>query len=400
MPGLSDKLKQTYNQRLDLVQPSSIRSFDQKVSSIEGLIKLTLGEPDLDTPEHIKVAAVKAIETNQSHYTAQPGTLALRQAIQSYLKEFHQLNYDAQGEIIATVGATEAIYAIFETLINPGDKIIIPTPVFGLYEPIVTMLGGQVVEIDTSLTGFKLTAEALEAALVEHGDAVKAVLLCYPNNPTGVALTDQEVQALAAVIKNHAIFVLSDEIYSDLVYQAEHHSIAQLLPEQTIYISGVSKSYAMTGWRIGFVAGPREFITQLTKVHAFMVTCPSSIDQAAATEAFAHGSCDFLAMREIYRERRDYLAQALTDLGFAVVLPEGAFYLFVKIPAIFNQDDTDFALQLAYQAKVGVIPGSAFGKGGQGYVRLSYASSLDALHKAVEQIKQAQAQGKLVPGKE
>lgn len=388
MSELKAELEDVYNQRLDLVKPSKIRSFDNQVSGIDGLVKLTIGEPDLKTPEHIKQAAIKAMEENQTHYTAQAGTKALQDAIVGYLKCQHQLEYKADENILVTVGATEAIYAVLETMINPGDQVIIPTPAFALYAPIITLLGGEVIDVDTSSTDFKLNPTVLERTLKEN-DRVKAVLLSYPNNPSGVTLSEDEIHDLAKVIQDHDTFVITDEIYSDLTYDKEPYSIARDLPEQAIYISGVSKSFAMTGWRIGFVAAPKVFLDRLRKVHAFMVTCPSAIDQAAAAEAFANGDDDILTMRSTYKERRDVLYKGLTALGFEALYPDGAFYLFMKIPAQFDGNDEQFAIRLAQKAKVGVIPGSAFGHGGSGYVRLSYAASMANIKEALRRIETA-----------
>ncbi|MBW1605230.1 aminotransferase class I/II-fold pyridoxal phosphate-dependent enzyme [Lactobacillus sp. Sy-1] len=387
MPNLSPKLSRVYNQRLDLVKPSGIRSFDKQISSVDGIVKLTIGEPDLNTPEHIKEAAIKAIQDNDTHYSAQPGTIELRNAIHHYLSISRGLEYDPESEIIATIGATEALYATFETILNPGDKVILPTPTFALYEPIVTLLGGEVINVDTSKDNFVLTPEKLSEVLDREGDSVKAVLLNYPSNPIGVEYSESLIKGLADVIKAHNIFVLSDEIYCELTYGVEHHSIAEFIPEQTIYINGVSKSHAMTGWRIGFVAGPHEIVQKITKTHAFMVTCPSDIDQAAATEALQNGLDDPISMRAIYERRRDYISNRLDKMNFKTALPQGAFYIFANIPANLEQDDVKFGLTLAKEAKVGVIPGSAFGPGGEGYIRMSYAASDEDIKTAMDRIE-------------
>ncbi|KRN03865.1 aminotransferase class I/II-fold pyridoxal phosphate-dependent enzyme [Holzapfeliella floricola] len=387
MPDLSSKLSATYNEKLDLVNPSGIRSFDQKISAIEDIVKLTIGEPDLDTPNHIKNAAVESIQNNDSHYSAQTGKLELRKAVSDYLKRQQGLNYNPEDEIIVTIGATEAIYATFETMLNPGDKVIVPTPTFALYFPIIELLGAHPIMVDTSQTGFQLTPEKLEEVIKEEGSSVKAVLLNYPSNPTGVEYDKETVKALADVIKQHDIFVVTDEIYCELTYGVDHFSIAKLLPQQSIYINGLSKSHAMTGYRIGYVCGPKEFMSKVTKVHAFMVTSPSNPAQAAATEALNNGDEDAVAMRKIYQKRRDLIVDELTSMNFEMAKPHGAFYLFAKIPASCTQDSYQFALELAEQAKVGVIPGSAFGKGGQGYIRFSYAASEADIQLAMDRIR-------------
>ncbi|UQS86262.1 aminotransferase class I/II-fold pyridoxal phosphate-dependent enzyme [Nicoliella spurrieriana] len=388
MPNLSPKLSRVYNHRLDLVKPSGIRSFDKQISDVDGIIKLTIGEPDLNTPDHIKEAAIKAIQDNDTHYSAQPGTIELRNAIHHYLSVARGLEYDPQSEIIATIGATEALYATFETILNPGDKVILPTPTFALYEPIVTLLGGEVINVDTSKDNFVLTPERLKEVLAKEGDSVKAILLNYPGNPTGVEFSESLIKSLADIIKEHDMFVLSDEIYCELTYGVEHHSIAEFIPEQTIYINGVSKSHAMTGWRIGYIAGPADIVKKITKTHAFMVTCPPDVDQAAAAEALQNGLDDPISMREIYKHRRDYISDRLAKMNFKTALPEGAFYIFAKIPANLEQDDVKFGLTLANEARVGVIPGSAFGPGGEGYIRMSYAASDEDIKTAMDRIEE------------
>ncbi len=335
----------------------------------------------------LKKAAMDSIKNNDSHYSAQTGKLELRQAISNYLKKEQNLDYNPQSEVVVTVGATEAIYATFETMLNPGDKVILPTPTFALYYPIIKLLGAQPIMVDTSKDNFELTAEHLEQVIEREGDAVKAILINYPGNPTGVEYSKENLEALANVVKNHDIFMITDEIYCELTYGVEHYSIARLLPEQTIYINGVSKSHAMTGYRIGYVCGPEEFMQKLTKVHAFMITSPSNPAQVAAYEALANGLNDPIEMREIYRRRRDYIVSALETMGFDMATPRGAFYVFAKIPAQCNQNDAEFALELAENAKVGVIPGSAFGDGGQGYIRLSYAASDEDIKVAMNQMK-------------
>lgn len=392
MPEIRSIPGAPYNQRLNLVEASKIRAFDTRISKIEDLIKLTIGEPDLDTPEHIKEAALIAMQANQTHYTDQVGTQALREAIAGYLKRQHALTYQPDTDILVTVGATEAIYAVLETLVNPGDRFVIPSPAFALYEPIIRLLGGEVIDIDTSVTDFKLDPAVLDQVLQNHPE-IKAVIMNYPNNPSGVTLSEGEVHALAKVIKRHAVLVITDEIYSDLTYDHPHYSLARDLPDQAIYISGVSKSYAMTGWRIGFVAAPADFIAHLWKVHAYLVTCPSAIDQAAAREAFEKGDADIQHMRDIYQERRDFIYQALAKLDVELLYPAGTFYLFVRVPASFKGNDEAFALWLAKTAKVGVIPGSVFGRGGRGYVRISYAASLDNLKEAMKRIEEASRHG-------
>lgn len=387
MPELAKDLKTTINQRLNEVGPSGIREFDVEISKIPDIVKLTIGEPDFNTPEDVKQAAINSIKNNDSHYSAQAGTLKLRKAISGYLKKSQNLTYDPESEVIVTVGATEAIFASLTSLLNPGDKVLIPTPVFSLYFPIITLAGATPVMLDTSKDGFVLSPEKLEQAIEANGDAVKAVLLNYPNNPSGVEYSESEIRSLAKVIDQHSLYVIADEIYAELTYGVKHFSIAKLLPERTILINGVSKSHAMTGYRIGYIAAPHEIVKSIIKMHAFMITSPSNPAQAGAAEALTNGLGDTEPMRKIYQERRDYIYEQMKDMGLKAPDPQGAFYLFAQIPAKFGSDDVAFATDLAKKAKVGVTPGSCFGKGGEGYVRLSYAASNENIKLAMKRIK-------------
>lgn len=392
MPTLANDLN--YSQKIGALKASGIRIFDNKISEIPGIVKLTLGEPDMNTPEHVKQAAIKSIEDNDSHYSKQQGKLRLRKTISKFLEKETGNYYNPEKEIIVTVGATEGINAVLFSICDPGDKVLIPTPVFSLYWPVASLAGVSYSLINTSQDKFKLTPQRLEQVIQEEGDKVKAVVLNYPTNPTGVEYTEEEIKALAEVIKKHHLYVVTDEIYSSLTYGIKHYSIARELPERAIYISGFSKSHAMTGYRIGYVAGPAGIMEQVTKVHGLMVTTTTDSSQAAAIEAYENGLSDPDEYRKIYEKRRDYLKAALTKLGFDVVDAKGAFYIFAKIPEKYGKDDMKFALDLAFKAKVGVTPGSAFGPGGEGYVRLSYASSDENLHTAVERITEFFEEGK------
>lgn len=387
MPKLASSLNNVYNKSLDLLAPSGIRSFDKKISNIDGIIKLTIGEPDLNTPEHVKKAGADSIMNNDSHYATQTGKQELRDAISNYLNKMHNLNYDAESEVVVTVGATEAIYAAFQTILNKGDKVIVPTPTFALYFPIIKILGATPIKVDTSDNDFVLSPEKLKETLDKEGSSVKAVLLNYPGNPTGVEYSKDDLQKLANVIKKRKLFVVSDEIYSDITYDVKHYSIAEMLPEQTLYISGLSKSHAMTGYRVGYICGPSPIIKKLSMVHAFLVTATTNSAQVAAAEALKNGMQDPTEMSKIYKKRRDILQKGLTELGFDMPQPKGAFYMFAKIPDQFGKDDEAFALDLAKKAKVGVIPGSAFGPGGEGHIRFSYAASDETIHEALKRLK-------------
>ena len=382
MPELSADLYGIVSHKLDALQPSGIREFNKEVSKIPGIIKLTLGEPDMATPEHVKQAAIRSIEEDDSHYAPQMGKPELLEAISDYIQNTRDVHYNPQTEIIATVGATEALDAI----LNTGDKVVVPTPIFSLYFPLIEMTGATVVQVDTSADNFVLTPEKLEEVLEEEGKGVKAVILNYPSNPTGREYPQEVLAGLAEVIKKHHLYAIADEIYSELVYGVEHYSIATMIPERTIFISGLSKSHAMTGYRLGYVAAPAKIMANISKMHAFLVTTVTNNVQVAAAEALTNGLNDPLEFRKIYQHRRDLLVAGLKKLGFEMLTPEGAFYLFAKIPAQFGTDDVAFAKQLAKEAKVGVTPGSAFGKGGDGYVRLSYASSDENLTEAIKRI--------------
>lgn len=384
MPELASDL--SFSKKIQKVKASGIRIFDNKVSTIPGIIKLTLGEPDMNTPEHVKQAAIKSIQDNDSHYAPQKGKLELRKAISKYLRQTTSIDYDPETEVVVTVGATEAINAALFALSNPGDKVAIPTPVFSLYWPVATLADADYVLMNTASDNFKLTPEKLEET-IKQNPTIKAVILNYPTNPTGVEYTEDEIKALAKTIKEHHLYVITDEIYSTLTYGVKHFSIASLIPERAIYISGLSKSHAMTGYRLGYVAGPAKIMAQIGKVHGLMVTTTTDSSQAAAIEALEHGLEDPEKYRAVYRKRRDFVLKQLAEMGMQAVKPEGAFYIFAKIPAKYGQDDMQFALDLAFKEKVGITPGSAFGPGGEGYVRMSYASSDENLREAMKRIK-------------
>ena len=386
MPQLAADLTQITNTLLEKIPSSGIRAFAQRIDDIPDLIKLTLGEPDLNTPEHVKQAAVQSILANDSHYSDQRGTLQLRQAISNYLQRKQNLTYDPKSEIIVTIGATEALTAIALSLFQPGDQIIVPTPSYALYFPLIQYTQAELVAINTASTDFVLTPQALKNTLQEHPQA-KAILLNYPTNPTGREYSEEVLKQLVPIIRQSHLYVISDEIYSELTYDCPHVSIARYLPERTLLVNGVSKSHAMTGYRIGYLAGPETLINLIAKMHAFMITAPSNPAQAAAAEALENGDQDPVDSRHIYQKRRDYIVQALNEMGLQTMPGEGAFYVFAKIPAQYKNDDEAFALDLAHKAKVGGTPGKSFGPGGQGYIRFSYAASDADLRKAMSRIQ-------------
>ncbi|WP_249646407.1 aminotransferase class I/II-fold pyridoxal phosphate-dependent enzyme [Lactiplantibacillus plantarum] len=382
----SETLVNHMNHEIAAIQPSDILAFNAEIANIPGIVRLTLGEPDFNTPEHVKQAAIESIEADESHYAPSNGTLALRTAAAEFLAAKYDVHYDPASEVIITAGATGGIYTALTSILNPGDEVLIPIPIFPLYIAIVKLAGATPVFMDTSDNGFVLSPDQLQTTLAAH-PKTKAVVLNFPSNPTGVTYRHDDLKALAAVLADQPIFVLSDEIYSELTYGEPHESIANYLPTQTILLNGVSKSHAMTGWRIGIMCAPKAITAQLGKIHQFTVTSTTTNAQAAATEALKNGLDDAQVMKREYQERRDYLYDALNDLGFQSAKPEGAFYLFSKIPAGLPQNSMAFCRELAHEARVALIPGSSFGPGGEGYVRISYAASMADLKTAVTRIR-------------
>ena len=387
MPATKKEILNRLNNNFTKLTPGGIREFDYQVSSIPGIIKLTLGEPDFNVPAAMKQAAIDSINANDSHYAPGSGTLALRQAIAHFMQDRYQLEYDPENEIAVTVGATEGIFASLSTIINPGDEIIIPTPTFPFYMAVTKILGGIPIEVDTSSDDFILTPARLQSVLEEHPNA-KGLVLNYPSNPTGVTYTQDQIKALADTVKSTNLIVIADEIYSELVYGATHTSIANYIPEQTLILNGASKSHAMTGYRIGFIAGPQELMKSVSAIHAMLVTAASNPAMAAAVAAFGtnEGKTATQEMKDAYEQRRDFVVNNLQKLGFKLINPQGAFYVFANIPEQYGNDDLKFATDLANEGKVAVIPGSFFGAGGQGYVRISYATSMENLTRALDNI--------------
>ncbi|AIG42566.1 TPA: pyridoxal phosphate-dependent aminotransferase [Streptococcus suis] len=378
-----------FNKNLNRIEVSMIRQFDQSISDVPGILKLTLGEPDFTTPDHVKEAAKAAIDANKSYYTGMAGLLELRQAAAEFVAEKYNLHYNPDTEILSTIGATEALSASLVAILEAGDTVLLPAPAYPGYEPIVNMVGADIVEIDTTANDFVLTPEMLEEAIIEQGDKLKAVILNYPANPTGVTYSRKQIQAFADVLRKYPVFVLSDEVYAELTYTGQPHtSIAEFLPEQTILIQGLSKSHAMTGWRIGLIMSQAPIIAQIIKSHQYLVTAASTAMQYGAVEALKNGKDDALPMRAEYVKRRDYIIEKMTDLGFKIIKPDGAFYIFAKIPAGYNQDSFSFLQDFARKKAVAFIPGAAFGQYGEGYVRISYAASMEKIQTAMARLKE------------
>lgn len=377
----------TLNRRLQQITPSEIRAFDAKVSQIPDLINFTIGEPNFDTPDFIKEAAKTALDNNLTHYAPSDGVPELRQAIANFYKRQHHLDLNWE-QIMVTVGASQGFMITMMALLNEGDKVLIPSPYFPLYGYASILSGGNTIKFDTSEDDFVLTAEALEDQLKLHPE-IKLLMLNYPNNPTGTSYSKAQIEELAKVLQKHPdVYVLSDEIYSDLIYGDDHYSIQKALPDQVILLGGASKSYAMTGFRLGFLHIPKHLYEELFKIFQAMVTCVSTPDQWAGVAAYNDGDQALEDMRLEYDRRRQFIVSRLEAMGFEIPNPAGAFYIFPKIPAQYGENDEAFALDLAEKAKVGVIPGSSFGPGGQGYFRFSYAASYEDLEIAVERIAQ------------
>lgn len=366
-----------------------ILKFSDYASKIPDVVKFTLGEPDFNTPDHIKNAAKKGIDENHSHYAPSNGTMGLRKAAAAFLAQKYGQKYDPETEVLVTNGVTESIFDTVCACLNPGDIMVVPTPIFPLYMSDVNILndGAKIVTIDTSKDGFKLTPAKLQAVLDEYGDKVRMLVMNYPTNPTGVMYSQEELDAIADVIRDKPIFALCDEIYSELNYDQPHASLEKSLHDQVVLMNGVSKAWAMTGYRIGIVCAPQTILEQIAKVHQTIVTTEPTPMQDAAEEAFKNGMNDSEPMKREFQNRRDVLYQGLTDIGFECAKPQGAFYIFAKIPAGLEQDDSKFIYDLVDKAHVAVTAGSSFALGGQGYIRFSYAVSMDQINEGLHRIK-------------
>lgn len=367
------------------IKQQDIFKFNAKAKSIPGAVNMTVGEPNFPTPDHIKKAAIAAIDENKTHYTVPEGDHELLHAVATYLHDKYDLNYDPESQILSTAGVTEGVFSVFNAILQTGDEVLIPSPSFTIYGPDANFNGASPVYLDTSKTGFKMTPEMLIEVL-RTNPRIKILLLNYPSNPTGVSYTKDELEALAEVLKKHDIFVVSDEIYSELTYNFKHVSFGTILPEQTILLNGLSKSHAMTGWRFGVVCGPAEVIAQINKIHELATTSITSITQYAALEAYKNGYDDPISMRKEYQARRDVLHKGLKELGFECPDPDGAFYLFIKIPEGLEQDDVKFANELLEEEHLAILPGSFFGIGGEGHLRLSYAASMDSINACLDKL--------------
>jgi aminotransferase len=372
------------NPKVTSLEISGIRKFFNMVANTKDMISLTIGQPDFPTPEHVKQAGIKAIEDNFTSYTHNAGYLELRQAACQFVEKKYGISYNPENEVIVTTGASEAIDIAFRTILTAGTEVILPGPVYPGYEPLIRTCGAYPVYVDVRDNHFRLTADKIKPYITEK---TRCIVLPYPSNPTGVSLTESELADIASLVKDYDLFVLADEIYSELVYDQAHQSIASLLKEKTIVINGLSKSHSMTGWRIGFLFAPEYLTKHILKVHQYNVSCANSIAQKAAYAALTAGIDDALIMKEEYGKRRDFVHNRLQEMGFNVIKPDGAFYFFVEIPKSIPMNSFDFCLELVKGANVAVVPGSAFSEFGEGYFRLSYAASMDLLKEGLNRIE-------------
>lgn len=367
------------------IKPSGIRKFFDLLADMGDVTALTVGQPDFVTPWHIREAAIQSLERGQTYYTSNSGLPELRAEISAYMKRRFDLVYEP-AEVLVTVGGSEAIDVAVRALVNPGDEVIVPMPSFVCYEPIARMAGATPVIINTKAeNGFKLTAEELKEAITPK---TKLLVLPYPNNPTGAILERGELEALAEVLLETNVAVLSDEIYAELTFGKRHVSIAGIegMKERTVIVSGFSKAYAMTGWRLGYLCGPREWVSQMTKLHQYAIMCAPTASQFAAVEALREGDSDIAEMCAEYNRRRVFICEGLQKIGIPVMMPEGAFYIYPYIGG-FGLSSEEFCERLLREEKCAIVPGTAFGECGEGYARISYAYSVRHISEALEKIK-------------
>ncbi|SHG90347.1 aminotransferase A [Virgibacillus chiguensis] len=373
------------NKHVQEIEISGIRKFFNMVSTEDDIISLTIGQPDFQTPEHIKQASIQALMSNQTSYTHNAGILPLRKAISHFYESNYELSYSPENEVIVTVGASQAIDITFRTILNPGDEVLLPAPIYPGYEPLIRLAGAIPIYMDTTKTNLKLTKEILKQHITSK---TKCVILPYPSNPTGMSYNKKELAGFANVLKDQQLFVLADEIYSQLSYDYPHTSIASFsgMKEKTIVINGVSKSHSMTGFRIGYTLAPDWISKQLIKVHQYNVSCATSISQYGALEALTEGLEDTKIMKAAYHERRDYVYDRLHKMGLHCPNPNGAFYMFPYFP-FTNSSSFTFGIDLVKQGRVALVPGDSFSKLGEGYMRLSYAYDKHTLNVGLDRLE-------------
>lgn len=367
------------------LKPSGIRKFFDLIGEVDDVVALTVGQPDFPTPWHVREAGIQSLEKGMTYYTSNAGTAELRQEISNYMLRRFSLKYDAMSETIVTVGGSEAIDLAVRATIEPGDEVIIPTPCFVCYDPIVRLAGGVPVIIETKLEDkFKINPDALKAAITPK---TKMIVIPFPNNPTGAIMTKEELAEIAEIVRDTNIVILSDEIYAELTYGKRHVSIATLpdMWERTIVVNGFSKAYAMTGWRLGFVCAPAPIVKQMLKIHQFAIMCAPTTSQLAAVEALRNGDKDIEMMTDEYNRRRKYIHDGLRNIGLEAFEPEGAFYIFPNI-SNYGMSGEAFCEKLLYDYKCAIVPGEAFGDSGNGFARISYAYSVKHITSALERI--------------
>lgn len=378
--------KYRISERANRLSPSGIRKFFDLLASIDGVISLGVGEPDFVTPWHIREAAIQSLEKGVTMYTSNSGMPELRQELSRHLREQYGVRYSPEGDLLITVGVSEALDLAMRAILDPGDEVIVPDPSFVAYEACVVMAGGVPVMVPTAEEeGFELSASAVEERVT---DRTRAILMGYPSNPTGAVMSREKLLAIAEVAKRHGLIVISDEIYSQLVYGVEHTCFSTLpgMMDSTILLGGFSKAYAMTGWRIGYACAPREITAAMTKIHQYTMMCAPTMGQVAAIEALRSGEADTMEMVADYNRRRRVIVKGLRDIGLSCFEPKGAFYAFPSIRGT-GMNSEDFAEKLLTEEKVAVVPGSAFGKRGEGYVRCCYATSLGDIEEALMRMK-------------
>lgn len=373
--------------RVKKIKPSGIRKFFDMANEMDGVISLGVGEPDFKTPWSIREKAIETLEKGKTVYTSNTGLASLRQEISKYLHTKYNIQYNSDEEILVTVGGSEGIDICIRALINEGDEVLIVEPCFVAYTPIVELTGGKAVPIQTKAKdGFRLTKEALIEKIT---DKTKLLILSFPSNPTGAVMKKENLEEIAEVLKGTSIMVLSDEIYSELTYSGKHTSIASIgnMREQTIVINGFSKAFSMTGWRLGYACGPAEILSQMTKIHQFAIMCAPTTSQYAAIEALQKCEENIKNMRDEYNIRRRFVIDAFRKMGFYCFEPEGAFYIFPSIE-FTGLTSEEFCEQLLHSKKVAVVPGTAFGDCGEGYIRVSYSYSIKHITEALERIRE------------
>ena len=367
------------------LRPSGIRKFFDIVATMKDVISLGIGEPDFVTPPPIIEAGIRALNAGETHYTSNAGIFELRQAVAEYIKGAYGVSYDPKGDVIITVGVSEALYLTMSALLNPGEEVIVPTPCFVSYQAEVILAGGVPVELPTYVqNGFQVTPDDLRAAITPR---TKAILLGYPNNPTGAVYTREVLEEIARIAEAHDLVVISDELYDQLVYGVQHVCFPSLpgMRERTVLLGGFSKNYAMTGWRAGFACGPEEIIKGLVRIHQYTIMSAPTMSQMAALEALKNGGEYVIKMRDEYDRRRKLIVNGLNSLGLPTFEPKGAFYAFPNI-TVTGMDDETFAQKLLEEERVACVPGSSFGAGGEGYVRCSYATSYEKLEEALRRM--------------